>query len=52
VLAVDYTGPGSGLNGGDPTLATVDPVAAGTTDSAPAPSPVLTAGSNDPECVN
>jgi LCP family protein required for cell wall assembly len=55
VLAADYTGPGSGLDGSDPTLATVDPAAAGTTDStdsAPAPSPVLTAGSNDPECVN
>jgi LCP family protein required for cell wall assembly len=52
VLAGDYTGPGSGLDRSDPTLATVDPAAAGTTDSAPAPSPVLTAGSNDPECVN
>ena len=55
VLAGDYTGPGSGLDGSDPTLATVDPAAAGTTDStdsAPAPSPILTAGSNDPECVN
>ena len=55
VLAADYTGPGSGLDGSDPTLATVDPAAAGTTDStdsAPAPSPILTAGSNDPECVN
>jgi LCP family protein required for cell wall assembly len=52
VLTGDYTGPGSGLDGSDPTLATVDPAAAGTTDSAPAPSPILTAGSNDPECVN
>jgi LCP family protein required for cell wall assembly len=55
VLAGDYTGPGSGLDGSDPTLATVDPAAAGSTDStdsAPAPSPILTAGSNDPECVN
>ena len=52
VLAGDYTGPGSGLGGSDPTLATVDPAAAGTTVSAPAPSPILTAGSNDPECVN
>ena len=55
VLAGDYTGPGSGLDGSDPTLATVDPAAAGTgdsTDSAPTPSPVLTAGSNDPACVN
>jgi hypothetical protein len=55
VLAADYTGPGSGLDGSDPTLATADPAAAESTDStdaAPAPSPILTAGSNDPECVN
>ena len=56
VLARDYTGPGS--SGVDPTLATVDPAAAGSTDSTdstdsePAPSPILTAGANDPECVN
>ena len=56
VLAGDYTGPGS--SGVDPTLATVDPAAAGSTDSTdstdsePAPSPILTAGANDPECVN
>ena len=55
VLASDYTGPGSGLDGTDPTLATADPVAAGSTDSTEAtlaPSPIITAGSNDPECVN
>jgi LCP family protein required for cell wall assembly len=55
VLAGDYTGPGSGLDGSDPTRATVDAAANGSTDStasAPAPSPILTAGSNDPECVN
>jgi hypothetical protein len=55
VLAGDYTGPGSGLDGTDPTLATVDPAASGSTDSGdsePAPSPILTAGANDPECVN
>jgi LCP family protein required for cell wall assembly len=53
VLTNDYTGPGSGLDGSDPTLATADPVTAGSTDSAePAPSPILTAGSNDAECVN
>jgi len=56
VLASDYTGPGS--SGVDPTLAAVDPAAAGSTDSTdstdsePAPSPILTAGANDPECVN
>ena len=32
VLAGDYTGPGSGLDGSDPTLATIDPAAAGSTD--------------------
>jgi LCP family protein required for cell wall assembly len=51
VLAADYTGPGSGLDGTDPLLATADPVAAGSTEQ-PGPSPILTAGSNDPECVN
>ena len=53
VLSGDYTGPGS--TGTDPTLANADPAAAGTTDSGdaePAPSPILTAGANDPECVN
>jgi len=53
VLSADYTGPGS--SGMDPTLTTVDPAAAGSTDSGeaePTPSPILTAGSNDPECVN
>ena len=53
VLAADYTGPGS--DGSDPTLDTVDPAAAGTSDSTdapPPPSPILTAGANDPECVN
>jgi hypothetical protein len=59
VLANDYTGPGSGLDGSDPTLATADPVSAGASDtggatdgSSPPPSPILTAGANDPECVN
>jgi LCP family protein required for cell wall assembly len=55
VLAADYTGPGSGLDGSDPTLATVDSAAAGSTesnDTAPTPSPIITAGSDDPECVN
>jgi LCP family protein required for cell wall assembly len=55
VLAADYTGPGSGLDGSEPTMETADPAAAASSDSSettPAPSPVLTAGSNDPECVN
>ncbi len=53
VLAGDYTGPGS--SGADPTLGNVDQASAQTGDSAdsePAPSPILTAGNNDPECVN
>jgi hypothetical protein len=53
VLAADYTGPGAGLDGIDPTVTTVDPAAAGSTaEDAPSPSPILTAGSDDPECVN
>jgi hypothetical protein len=55
VLAGDYTGPGSA--GRDPTLATANPVSAGSSDTgaatdAPPPSPILTAGSNDAACVN
>ena len=52
VLAGDYTGPGSGLDGSDPLLETIDPAATGSTDTAPPPSPIITAGSDDPECVN
>jgi LCP family protein required for cell wall assembly len=53
VLGNDYTGPGSGLDGTDPTMTTADPVAANSSDDAPPPpSPILTAGSNDPACVN
>jgi LCP family protein required for cell wall assembly len=48
VLGNDYTGPGSGLSDGGPRLA-----AASHPDSeAPPPSPILTAGSDHPECVN
>jgi hypothetical protein len=53
VLAADYTGPGSGLDGSDPTALTVDPAAATPTNSsAPPPSPIITAGANDPRCVD
>lgn len=55
VLADDYTGPGSGLDGTDPMLTTADSVAVGSTGStetSPPPSPILTAGSDDPKCVN
>lgn len=53
VLAEDYKGPGSGLDGTLPTAATVDDAAAEAASSeAPPPSPVITAGSDDPKCVN
>jgi LCP family protein required for cell wall assembly len=52
VLTADYTGPGSGLDGIDPTLSTADPVAADSPEVDPLASPIITAGSNDPECVN
>jgi hypothetical protein len=55
VLADDYAGPGSGLDGTLPTSATVEQQSADdavTAADAPPPSPVITAGSNDPKCVN
>jgi LCP family protein required for cell wall assembly len=52
VLAGDYTGPGSGLGSEAPSGATADPAAVESTDAPPPPSPILTAGSNGPECVN
>jgi LCP family protein required for cell wall assembly len=59
VLADDYTGPGSGLDGSDTTSGTVDAASAssagesdGTDPAPPPPSPILTAASNDPHCVN
>jgi LCP family protein required for cell wall assembly len=55
VLASDYTGPGSGLAGSDPTASsgsTADPAAATSQETTPAPSPIITAGSNDPKCIN
>jgi len=55
VLSSDYTGPGSGLgseNSSTGDAQTADPVAADSTDGTPPPSPIITAGSNDPECVN
>lgn len=57
VLAADYTGPGS--DGMDPSAGIVDPAAAGDIYSdtgeqspPPPPSPILTAGADDPKCVN
>jgi LCP family protein required for cell wall assembly len=52
VLTGDYTGPGSGLQGSGPMVARTDPAATGSTDAAPPPSPIITAGSKGPECVN
>lgn len=53
ILASDYTGPGSGLDGTLPTAATVDQAAGQAGDGTPPPpSPIITAGSDDPKCVN
>src|ERR1700761_5441821 len=57
VLANDYTGPGSGLSGGgmdNPAVpARVTNAGAVAADpNVPAPSPILTAGSDKPECIN
>ena len=64
VLTEDYAGPGSGLDGTLPTGETIDKSAQDTTDitdtsgtdavvaQAPPPSPVITAGPDDPKCVN
>jgi LCP family protein required for cell wall assembly len=56
VLGNDYTGPGSGLSGG-PVNTQVVPARASSPGSAPdpnvpPPSPILTAGSDKPECIN
>ncbi len=54
VLGGDYTGPGSGLGGADPTVPTADAAATEPTggDAPPTPSPIITAGSDNPDCVN
>ncbi len=54
VLAGDYTGPGSGLEGSDPAVVSGDTADSVTvsTETTPPPSPIITAGSADPECVN
>jgi LCP family protein required for cell wall assembly len=53
VLASDYSGPGSGLSGGGSVaparLSNPGPAA---DPNVPAPSPILTAGSDKPECIN
>lgn len=55
VLAADYVGPGSGMEGDaagvtDDTAAVSDQ--AGADEAPPTPSPVITAGAADPKCVN
>ena len=52
VLTDDYTGPGSGLDGTDVTLSTDDPSLDYQFAGVPPPPPIITAGSNDPACVN
>ncbi|MBW0013580.1 LCP family protein [Mycobacterium sp.] len=57
VLANDYTGPGSGLSGDHTVMpARVSNAGAspgqGADPNVPPPSPILTAGSDKPECIN
>jgi hypothetical protein len=56
VLANDYTGPGSGLGGGGPNSQVMPALGsnagAAADPNVPAPSPILTAGSDKPECIN
>ncbi len=53
VLANDYTGPGSGLSGaGSVAPAAVSNGGGGSNPNVPPPSPILTAGSDKPECIN
>ncbi|WP_096372353.1 LCP family protein [Mycobacterium ulcerans] len=49
VLSNDYSGPGSGLGGAMAPAHASNP---GYSDTAPPPSPILTAGSDQPECIN
>src|ERR1700751_2584725 len=52
VLANDYPGPGAGLSDGPATMAANSTNAGPANNTAPPPSPILTAGSEHPECVN
>ena len=52
VLANDYTGPGSGLSGGSVTPARASNPGSSADADAPPPSPIRTAGSDKPECIN
>ena len=51
VLADDYTGPGSGLDGSDPMLMASQPTTGEPTETLPPPPAIITAGADDPECV-
>jgi LCP family protein required for cell wall assembly len=52
VLANDYTGPGAGLSDGPATMEANSTNSGPANNNAPPPSPILTAGSEHPECVN
>ncbi len=52
VLANDYTGPGAGLGDGPTATAAAASHSDSGNNTAPPPSPILTAGSDHPECVN
>jgi hypothetical protein len=53
VLGNDYTGPGSGLgDGGSRATLAASSNSGSDKSDAPPPSPILTAGSDHPECVN
>ncbi|MGA8546643.1 MAG: LytR C-terminal domain-containing protein, partial [Mycobacterium sp.] len=52
VLANDYTGPGAGLSDGPAATAVGSSNSNSANNTAPPPSPILTAGSEHPECVN
>lgn len=52
VLADDYTGPGSGLQSSASVTAAGSSNAGSPDGAATPPSPILTAGSNSPDCVN
>src|SRR6201998_4027725 len=52
VLANDYTGPGAGWGDGPATVGANSANSGPANNNAPPPSPILTAGSEHPECVN
>jgi LytR cell envelope-related transcriptional attenuator len=52
VLANDYTGPGAGLSDRPTAVAARSSDSNSANNTAPPPSPILTAGSEHPECVN